>query len=63
MDSETNDSKRTSIESSWVQDALKLQQVPIWAKRLAIGLTVVSCALYMGLFSLISEFKNRGYAL
>ena len=57
MDSETNDSKRTSIESSWVQDALKLQQVPIWAKRLAIGLTVVSCALYMGLFSLISEFR------
>lgn len=57
MDPDTNDSNPASLKSDWVQDALKLQQLPSWGKWMAIGLTVVSCLLYLGIFNLVSEYQ------
>lgn len=57
MDPDTNDLKLHSLERGWVKDAIKLQQIPQWGKWLAIGLTIVSCILYMMLFSFISEYQ------
>lgn len=57
MDPDKKDSNLAQLERDWVQDALKLQQAPAWVKWLAIAFTVLSCSLYLRLFSLISEYQ------
>jgi hypothetical protein len=57
MDPEYNDSDFASLERDWVKDAVKLQKIPQWGRWLAIALTIISCALYVELFSLISEYQ------
>ena len=57
MDPDSEDPNFSSLERDWVKDAIKLQQIPQWGKWLAISLTIVSCALYVELFSLISEYQ------
>ena len=57
MDPNKNYQKPASLKSDWVEDALKLQHAPVWVKWLAIALTLISCSLYMALFSLISEYQ------
>ena len=57
MDSDTKDSSLTQLERGWVQDALNLQRTPAWIRWLSIALTILSCFLYLVLFSLISEYQ------
>ena len=57
MDLDENNPNPSSLERDWVKDAIKLQQIPRWGKWLAVGLTIVSCILYVTLLSLISEFQ------
>jgi hypothetical protein len=53
----SNKPKPASLESGWEQDGSELHQRPVWGKRLAIGLTIISCVLYGGLFFLISDYR------
>ena len=57
MDPDTKDSSLTQLERGWVQDALELQRTPVWVRWLCIALTILSCCLYLVLFSLISEYQ------
>ena len=57
MDSEIKTQKPAEPEGSWVQDALELQRAPAWIKWSAIALTILSCSLYVVLFSLISGYQ------
>mgnify|MGYP001815031888 FL=1 len=57
MDPDIKDPDLSQLESGWMQDALKLQQAPVWIKWLSIVLTILSCSLYLGLYSLISEYQ------
>lgn len=57
MDPDIKDSNLTQLERGWMQDALKLQRAPVWIRWLSIVLTILSCSLYLVLFSLISEYQ------
>ena len=57
MEPDIKESNLAKLERGWVQDALKLQQAPAWTRWLSIALTILSCCLYLALFSLISEYQ------
>ena len=58
MKTHHQDLNPTRIESDRNQDDLLLRQPTAWFKWLAIGLTLVSCVLYVVLFSLISKYQH-----
>ena len=57
MNSEIKAPKTAEPEGSWVQDAFELKRAPAWIKWSAIALTILSCSLYIVLFSMISEYQ------
>lgn len=59
MNSPSKDSKIARLKSDWVEDAVKLQATPLRIKRIAGTITVVSCALYAVLYSLISQYREQ----
>lgn len=61
MDPVSNkDSKVAKLKSDWVEDAVNLQAKPLLQqKRLAVGITIVSCVLYSVLYSLVAQYREH----
>jgi len=59
MTTDSNNSKISRVKSDWVEDAVKLQRAPLWIKRIAVFVTSISCLLYVVLYSLVSDYRER----
>lgn len=58
MDIDSEESKLDRFKSDESQDILKTNQASAWLKWVAVGLTVVSCLLYVEIFLLISKYQS-----
>ena len=59
MNSTPKDSKLARLKSDWVEDAVKLQDSTLRTKRIAGGVTIISCALYAVLYMLIGQYREQ----
>jgi len=57
MGFDTKDSKSGRVENQGLQDDLKAIQARGWAQWLAVGLTIASCLLYVGLFWQMTKYQ------